>query len=272
MSPPSPQNSRHFSGRSALVTGAASGIGASVARALHRAGAHVWALDIDEAGLEALRNELGHARIQTSVLDVTDADGFRNAVNEVVRAHSTLDFCFNNAGLAAGGPFQDMSIETCQKVAAVNFGGVLNGTHAAYAQMCKQRRGHIINISSMAGLHPVPFSSVYSGTKHAVVGLSLSLRHEGEQKGVRVSVVCPGVVDTGIFDSARDAAGYSYERVVSRLPQQRVSTEQAAKEILEGVAENDALILFPRMSKAIHVAQRVAPRPLTRLIGWMMRP
>ncbi len=261
----------HFDGKSAFVTGAASGIGRALALALAEAGARVLATDIRAEALEeALRDARGE--IRTRALDVTERDAFEAAIASVVEREGGLDFAFLNAGIAGGGPFESFDAEQLRRIVDVNLWGVLHGTHVAYQQMVRQGGGHIVNVASMAGLHPVPFSTSYAATKHAVVGLSGSLREEGRARGVRVGAVCPGLVRTGIFSAADDAGGYSYQRAVASMLRGAVTPEQAAAFILEGTRRDEPLILFPASSRALHLATRAAPRLLARAIGFTMRP
>ena len=133
--------------------------------------------------------------------------------------------------------------------------------------MLKQRNGHIINTASTAGLTPVANSTAYAATKHAVVGLSTSLREEARKYGVRVSVVIPGLVDTNIFTSATNLRGYDYDANIKRLPIRKISPEQAANAILRGVIRNQAYIIFPAYNRLIVFLYRLLPSFVGRLIN-----
>jgi NAD(P)-dependent dehydrogenase (short-subunit alcohol dehydrogenase family) len=122
-------------------------------------------------------------------------------VDETVRDYGRLDYMFNNAGIGMGGEVRDMDLEHWRRVLEVNLWGVTCGTSAAYEEMVRQGFGHIVNTASLAGLIPLPMVAAYCATKHAVVGLSASLRAEAAALGIKVSVVCPGFVETGIFRS-----------------------------------------------------------------------
>ena len=106
---------------------------------------------------------------------------------------------FNNAGIAIGGSAHDYGIQEWNQIIDVNLRGVVNGVQAAYCIMIKQGFGHIVNTASITGLMPTPGQVAYSMTKHAVVGLSLSLRAEAALLGIRVSVLCPGAIRTPIL-------------------------------------------------------------------------
>jgi short-subunit dehydrogenase len=147
----------------------------------------------------------------------------------------------------------------------VDLGGVLHGTLAAYPIMARQGFGHIVNTSSGAGLVPMPLNAPYCTAKHAVVGLSLSLRLEGADLGVKVSVVCPGFVRTPIFDNAvmvglpRELAGRPPGRI------KMMEAADAARVILAGVGRNQAVIAFPRYTRWAWRTACLFPRVLDRV-------
>ena len=190
-----------FAGRTAVVTGGASGIGRAIGQQLVRRGAQVWLADIDGEAARKAAGEMGGPGAALGVaVDVRDAQAVHALVASVFDASGRLDFMFNNAGIALFGDVRLMSLDQWRDLIDVNVVGVVNGIDAAYPRMIEQGHGHIVNTASAAGLIPVPYNTAYSATKHAVVGLSLALRIEAERYGVRVSVVCPGVVDTPIKD------------------------------------------------------------------------
>jgi NAD(P)-dependent dehydrogenase (short-subunit alcohol dehydrogenase family) len=133
-------------------------------------------------------------------LDVTDADAVAALVERTAQDHGHLDLLFNNAGVAVTGPVSELTLAHWNRVIDINLRGVVHGVVAAYPIMIRQGRGHIVNTSSLAGLLPSPMLTPYGMTKHGVVGLSESLRMEAAAHGVRVSVVCPGVIDTPLLD------------------------------------------------------------------------
>src|SRR5580693_1197639 len=193
----------HFQGRVAIVTGAASGIGKALSGALVRRGASVVLADIDEAGVKGAADMLSArpgSQVSGVALDVTDAEAVAALVERTAQDHGHLDFMFNNAGIGIVGPVRELSLTHWNRVIDVNLRGVVHGVVAAYPVMIRQGRGHIVNTASLAGLLPSPMLTPYGMTKHGVVGLSESLRMEGADHGVRVSVVCPGVIDTPLLD------------------------------------------------------------------------
>ena len=251
-----------LNGKVAVVTGAASGIGAALTRRLHQAGAVVVATDTDETGLAALPSGVVATR-----LDVTDGPAVRDLIDKAAADHGRLDYVFNNAGIFAAGDFEDMTDDAWQRVVEVNLWGVIHGTRAAYDVMVPQGHGHIVNTASSAGVMPVARSVAYAATKHAVVGLSTSLRAEAAARGVQVSVVLPGLVDTGIFDKARDLTGNDYQKTLDKVPFRKVTPDRAAVEILVGVERNRQFITFPRYNRVIWRLNRLVPDLMSRVIN-----
>ena len=162
---------RAFAGKTAFVTGGASGIGRALTVELLAAGARVTIADI--AGAPEAARALG---CQAVALDVTDAEAVTRAVRAFVSAHGRLDYLFNNAGVAVVGETKSMSGADWRRVLDVNVSGVVHGVHAAYPILIQQGSGHIVNTASAAGLLPIPGAVAYATSKHAVVGLSTSLR------------------------------------------------------------------------------------------------
>lgn len=247
-------------GKVVFITGAASGIGEALAVALAAQGARLVLADIDDARLQALAARLGSGgEVEAHVLDVTDADAFAARVADLVARLGRLDVIFNNAGTAVSGDARDLDVARWKRIVDVNLMGVIHGTDAAFRVMAAQRGGgHIVNIASLAGLTAFPTNAPYCATKHAVVGMSLALRIEGEDLGVRVSVVCPGFVETNIF-TASEAVNVPQEQLIGNIPLPKVSATEAAERILEGVARNRAVIIFPAYARIMWWLNRLSP-------------
>lgn len=234
-------------GKVAVITGAGSGIGRALALALAGEGATVVASDIDAGAAAAVAetiNAAGVGKAEAHGVDVTDAAAVRALVESAASTHGQLDLMFNNAGIAVSGDARDLEVAHWRKVIEVNLMGVVHGADAAYKVMAAQGSGHIVNIASLAGLVPFPSNCPYSATKHAVVGLSMSLRLEGEDLGVRVSAVCPGFVESNIY-TASEAVNLPGEELAKSVPFRKVPAEEAARRILRGVDRNRAIIVFP---------------------------
>ena len=248
-----------FKDNIAIITGAGSGIGAALAMALGRAGACVICTDRDPATATRTAQDIRGAggRASAHALDVTDAEAVEALVQKVVEEHGRLDLMFNNAGISVAGEARDLEMSHWRAVLDVNLMGVVHGVHAGYRQMARQGHGHIINVASLAGLIPFPTNVPYATSKHAVVDLSLSLRAEGADLGVKVSAVCPGFIQTGIF-TATPFVKVDRERAMRNLPFTPLPSARAAEEILRGVSRNDALIVFPRYARWIWRLHRLS--------------
>jgi short-subunit dehydrogenase len=186
----------------------------------------------------------------------------KRLVETTTAANHRLDFMFNNAGIGAWGDVRCFADRQWQQIVDVNLWGAVHGTTAALAVMALQGDGHIVNTASLAGLVPVPAAVPYATAKHAVVGLSTSVRAEVATLGVRVSVVCPGPVRSSFHQSLVLADGALHSRKPSRIA---TDSRQAAREILAGVERNKAVIVFPRQARLTWIAYRICPALLGRI-------
>ena len=194
-------------GKVAFITGGASGMGLAMARSFSAAGMKVVIADIEDGSLEAVANEFAatNADVLTLKVDVTDRDAMEQAAQATEEAFGKVHVVVNNAGVAVGGGVSDMTYEDWDWVMKVNLDGVVNGVQTFINRILAHGEGgHIINTASMAGHMAIPGLSVYNTTKYAVVGLSEAIRQDLAGKDIGVSVLCPGIVNTGIFDSGRN--------------------------------------------------------------------
>jgi len=255
-----------FHGKTAVVTGAASGMGRAITLKLLSFGAHVVATDVNAEGLKALTaGHTGAGKLTTQQLDVTNRTAFTALIQDVA-AKGSLDYLFNNAGIAITGELKDNVESDWQRTIDINQMGVLYGTLAAYEVMRVQGSGHIVNTASIAGLMPAPMLALYAMTKHAVVGLSLSLREEAKIYGVRVSAVCPGIVETNIvgveqMQKLKLGNDSPFDFIRSKTPVRPITADKAAEFILAGVGKNLPEIIFPLHGKlavsTFHNARRL---------------
>jgi NAD(P)-dependent dehydrogenase (short-subunit alcohol dehydrogenase family) len=256
-----------FSDKIAIVTGGGSGIGRALCTELGRRGAAVLVADLDRNRAEKVAAQIvaEGGRATGEGVDVAVEEHVRHLVDAAVSRHGRLDYLFNNAGIAIGGDVRDLTLEQWNKVFAVNWYGVLHGTRIAYPRMAKQGSGHIINVSSLTGLLPQPFNAPYCASKHAVVGLSLALRYEGADLGVKVSVVCPGHVRTDIFNSSK-MVNVPNEKLARLRPTEGISADTAAQYIVRGVEANRDIIAFPWRERWIWRLYRLFPAG----VGWLI--
>jgi len=263
---------RSYQGGVAIITGGASGIGRALAEALSAQGATLVLADLQIGLAEEVADEIrktgGDATARE--VDVTDFAAMEALVQSTLSNHGRLDYFFNNAGIGIGGEVRLYRIDDWYRVLDVNLRGVVNGIQAAYPVMVGQGYGHIVNTASMAGLMPSPGTVSYAATKHAVVGLSMSLRIEAEEYGVRVSVVCPGVIDTPILTGGR----YGKMLVPIQPEVQRALWQQLrpmpadrfARKVLAAVAKNKPVIIVPSWWKLFWWINRLSP-PLGLYVG-----
>lgn len=257
--------------RIVIVTGGASGIGRALCAALVRGGDTVVVADIDvSAARAAAALMVGPGMARAEALDVTDAGAVLALVTSVHAEFGRLDVLVNNAGIGMGGPAEELSVAHWDRVIDVNLRGVVNGVVAAYPLMVQQGSGHIVNTASLAGLIPAPGLTPYAMTKHAVVGLSTSLRIEGAALGVRVSAVCPGFTDTPILDAPMpaDLAPTTLEgrgrELASHVPGGLYDVDALALDIIDGIARNRRLIVAPRFARVLALANRWVPALVER--------
>jgi NAD(P)-dependent dehydrogenase (short-subunit alcohol dehydrogenase family) len=195
---------QRYRGRVAVVSGGASGIGRATAARIGAEGGTVVIADIDAETLEqatALLRE-GGSDAHAALVDVTEPGQVDDLVQDVLSRHGRIDLCFNNAGIAPGGPLSEVGLDEVDRLIAVNLRGVLHGVIAAGRAMVAQGHGNIVNAASISALVGAPGQAVYSATKGAVLSLTRSAACEYAPH-VRVNAVVPGPVRTPINDKAR---------------------------------------------------------------------
>ena len=251
-------------GRTAVVTGAGSGIGRALANHFSGLGCPVAIADADAEGL-AITESMISGPVLAKELDVRDRGGFMAFAAEVDQwSPAPIGAVVNNAGVTTSQSFIDSSPEDDEWVLAVNLGGVINGSHAFLPLLVKQDSGTLVNVSSVFGLMGFPFQSAYCASKHGVRGFTESLRHEMRGTGVNIAVVHPGGVKTNIVHNARfhsDEAGNvdkgdAAERFANAA---RTTPERAAEIIVSGIERKDPRIRIGGDAVVIDVLMRVAP-------------
>lgn len=246
-------------GHIAVVTGAASGIGLGVCKALLAAGLTVCMLDVEGAALDRAAARLDGV-VDAYACDVGDPVAMSKVAGDILRRHGHVDLLINNAGVGGQlNPMWDSAPQDWQWVFGVNVFGVVNGIRAFVPAMLARGEGHVVNVASLAGLASPPFMGTYAASKHAVVGLTESLAAEFAMIGcsLKASVVCPGNIDSRIRDGDRNRpAALAGQRAtdpatLARLEgifegimrQGLITADEGAARILAGIERDDLHIL-----------------------------
>ncbi|MEJ5254714.1 MAG: SDR family NAD(P)-dependent oxidoreductase [Acidimicrobiales bacterium] len=227
-----------LSGKVAVVTGAASGIGLALARSFAGEGMRVVLADIDEATLNAAVDELrgGGAEVIGVPTDVADGVAVEALLEATVDAFGTAHVVCNNAGVGAGGLLTGLDVKDWEWVLGVNLWGVIHGMRVFLPLLIEQNEGHIVNTASVAGLFAAPFMAPYCATKYAVVAISECAYNELAMQGsqVGVSVLCPAWVRTNIADSERNRPAH----LQVQRPEEQVQASANMREMLRSVLES----------------------------------
>jgi len=253
---------QHFlRGKTALVTGAARGIGLSIATELRRAGCHVALTDVDREAAQAAAEGLagGEGRVLVLELDVCDGDAWRTVVAQVESELGPVDILVNNAGIMIVGHYLDVEESHERRQMDINVWGVLYGQRAVLPTMIRRQSGHIVNIASVAGRVGTPFAAVYSGSKFAVVGITEAVAMEVRDFGVHCTVVCPSLVETELISGTRRP----------RWPGV-VTPEQVAKATVSAIRTRKEVVFVPRSGRLSIVLPALLPRRINRWIAhWL---
>ncbi len=265
----------YYNQKVVLVTGGNSGIGLELVRQLAAEGAvlEVWGRNAETGSslVQELRARGGHVRF--NMVDVQDADAVRKALDALLQEHGRLDVVFHCAGIILGGEVRDHSIEEVRAVMQTNVLGTSYVDFYAYRIMAGQGFGHLVNVSSGAGIFPVPLMGVYSASKFAVLALGEVLRMEGKGLGVRVSTVAPGLVDTPIFERGMYSRT-DKPKTMSALKRRlyMIQPDQAARTILKGTRRNRAIIHTQFYVRMYWLAYRYMPHLYRFITRQFLRP
>ena len=222
---------RDVTGKTAFITGGASGMGLAMARSFADAGMKVVIADIEQTALDAVTREFEarNAEFLTVALDVTDRDGFVAAADAAQERFGNVHVVCNNAGVVLSGAIDQMTYKDWDWITSVNYDGVVNGI-VTFVDRIKAHGegGHFVNTASMAGHVALPGMSVYTATKYAVVGISETMRADLLAHNIGVSVLCPGIVNTNIFHASRNrpeeyAGDDAAEALLSDVPPEQRS-------------------------------------------------
>jgi len=269
-------NTSDLSGRVVAITGAGSGIGRELALLCARRGANLALCDINEAAVGETADEarrFGRDAMARRV-DVCDPDQMTAFADATFGHFGGVDIVVNNAGVGLVGGILDTSLKDWDWLVSINLMGVVHGCDAFIPAMINSGRGgHVVNMSSAAGLLANPQLSAYSATKFAVLGLSEALRVELKPHSIGVTAVCPGVINTAITTTSpirgTGDADARRQRLATAYQRRGYTPERAARNILSAVGRNRAVAPIAAEAHAMYVLSRVAP-PLARFVAARM--
>jgi NAD(P)-dependent dehydrogenase (short-subunit alcohol dehydrogenase family) len=254
-------NMKNQGKKTALVTGASSGIGQAIAERLAKAGYVVY-------GTSRRRSDASGRSFEMLPLDVTSDKSVAEAVRQLMQREGRIDLLVNNAGFGvAPAGAEESSIEQAQSIFDTNFFGIVRMTRAVVPQMRKQGAGRIINIGSVLGLLPMPYGALYAATKHAIEGYSESIDHELRTRGIRVSVIEPAYTKTP-FDAnflEPDAKLDAYREV-------RAAVNQRVKEVMATAEQPDVVAeVVLKAARAARPRLRYTAGGLAGRLVWLRR-
>jgi NAD(P)-dependent dehydrogenase (short-subunit alcohol dehydrogenase family) len=255
---------RELRGRRCLITGAASGIGRATARAAAARGAEVFITDIAADGLERTAAEIresGGAVAHAAPADLADHDRVVALAEQIHREHGSMDVVMNIAGVSTWGPIERLSHDDWRKMIDVNLVGPISVLECFLPPMIEAGRGgHVVNVSSSAGLFGYPWHAAYSASKFGLRGVSEVLRFDLRRHEIGVSLVCPGAVRTGLVDTVEivgvDRQHPAVRKLVKAFERRAVSPETVAEKIIRAIERDRYLVFTSRDIQFGHWVQR----------------
>lgn len=274
-----------------FITGAASGIGRATAIACAAEGAELFLTDINPSALDAVVAEIrntGGTVAAVRALDISEFEAVRDFADAIHAAHGNMDVVMNVAGISIWGAIDKMEHRHWRQIIDVNLMGPIHVIECFMPPMMKAGRGgHLVNVSSAAGLFGLPWHAAYSASKFGLRGISEVLRFDLERHGIGVSLVCPGGVRTGLVNTIQilgvDMTGRRGEKMRDAFERHAVAPEQAARAIVKGIRRNQYLVFtsndirighwfqrklsfayemtMRRLNKRLHRVMRVLPEP-----------
>lgn len=254
-----------IAGKQALVSGAASGIGRAIALALARAGANLVLVDNDASGLEQVADQsrrLG-SQVRTQTCDLGQATDVHQVVQRVL-AEGGIDILVNNAGVLYWGPTESMTLEQWKRVLAVNLHAAIQLTREFLPSLLARGQGHILFVSSLAGLMGVPYRAVYTVSKFGLVGFADALRAEFGWRGLGVTALCPGFVRTNLFQTALTAPGRPFPRPAG-WDRRFADAEAVAVAAVQAIRQDRAFEFGTPGARFIWRLKRLFPRVFDKL-------
>lgn len=256
-----------FRGRDVFVTGAASGIGRALAEALGADGARLHLTDVDGPSLQQVADSItaaGGTVVLAESADVSDYAAVQELAKRVTAASGAMDAVLNVAGISRWGTVSGLEHEDWQRLVEVNLMGPIHVIETLVPAMVESGRGgHLVNVSSAAGIIGMPWHAAYSASKFGLRGVSEVLRFDLRRHGIAVSLVCPGGVATPLTETVHiagvDKESRAFQRAHARFRKRAVTPEQAAEAILRGMRRNKYWVYTSNDIRLVHWVQRYLP-------------
>ncbi len=256
-----------LNGKLAVVTGAASGIGRALSIGLAAKGCNLALVDMDQAGLEALRAQIEGVQVTTHIADVGDRERMKVLADQVAAAHDGIHLLINNAGIGYEAAFPQTSLEAWDKVMGVNLWGVIHGCHFFMPHLAKVPRAHIVNLSSLFGVIGMAGQTAYCTSKFAVRGLSESLWEELRDTNIGLTVVHPGGVATNIMKRSEGDDPELLKRISSWFERNAIPPERAAAQIIGAIQSGKPRLMITKEAVFGDLVKRVFPVFGNKLMG-----
>jgi len=267
-----------FEDKVAVVTGAGSGLGRAIAVELAHAGASVVAVDVDTDGLERTTSiaDAAGKRCAARCADVSAYGEMVAMAASVLSEMGRVDILVNNAGVGVGGELVNVPVEDFEWIVGINLMGEVYGTRLFLPQMIERGSGHIVNVSSLSGLVPLPFHMPYTTTKYALTGFSEVLFTEVRRHGIGVTLVCPGAIKTNIMQGTRTPAGGSpgqekFKERFGGVLDRGMQPEAVARKVLRAIEKDRFLCLAGTESYILYYLHRLSPGLMRRLVEGVTR-
>ncbi len=263
-----------FAHKTAVVTGAASGLGRALAIGLAQAGADVAIIDKDTGGLAETAALLGRSGVRCLAreVDVSDWSQMQAMADDVLSEWGRVDILVNNAGVGVGGELKDVPVDAIEWITGINLMGEIYGTKLFLPQMIERQQGHIVNVASLSALVILPFHIAYATTKHGLGGFSEALWCETRQHNIGVTLVCPAGIKTNIMAGTRSFATAKGQKKLEErwgeiLEKTGMEPKDAAERILRAVKKDRYLLLLGKEAYIMYYMKRFLPGVQRRVVA-----
>jgi len=260
---------KNFNGRTAVITGAAGGLGKALAMELNRQHCNLVLIDIDSTKLHELRSQLqnDHLKISIHIVDISKEEQVKLVRKEIVQQHANIHILINNAGISISQPFQDINLDDFRQLIDVNFWGTVYCTKYFLNDLKKQAESRLVNIISDFAMMGFPGKTAYGSSKSAVMGFTNAIKTELSETAVKVSLVIPPPMDTGIIKNSKHINDKKRQSEETFLKKNGMPLDQVARSILKQIRKGRFRIVIGNMMFFIDIASRLFPTWLHSWIG-----